>query len=163
MPRSSAACRFAVVLVLAGFFGGCADERDLRTVERHGGLWVPSGEGPAVRRLPLDSISFDEKSVATDADLRTLLPTLKRVPCDGLVLSGRAITDDSIDALNQLRALKRMHLIGTKVTAVGLRRLRLPSLRHVYVSADQVSESDVNELRRSLPGVVISRMKPRDP
>jgi hypothetical protein len=115
--------RAAFLLIL--FFTGCCSDRDVKALERHGGLFIPTGEGPAANCPPVDRIWFDRRDV-TDAVLAELAPSIIRLRPHSLDLDHQPLTDKSVVTLQSIArsGTKKIGVTGTNVTDEGLRQLQ---------------------------------------
>jgi hypothetical protein len=135
--------------------GAFFPEADERLLERYGGIFIPSGEGPIVRIVPVDGVMFAKSGVLGDDDFAAVFPAIRRMDPYRLSLRGHDVSDEAVDLLNRLRSLKVLDLAGTKVTRDGLRRLRIKTLIDLRVPGGQLAEADRAELRRAMPKVTI--------
>lgn len=143
-------------LVGIGLDTGCHDfsREDVRLLETHGGLYIPSGEGFAARRAPVDAVILDAS--LTDAGFAEVFPVIARMDPYRLHLKG-ALSDKSVDSLNRLKSLRVLDASGTALTLDGFRRLRLPRLEQLTVPREMLTEEDVTALEEALPNVSIRR------
>ena len=137
---------------------------DEEMLDQHGGVFVPSGEGPLVHSTPVDSVRFKpEKRDLDDKEFAEVFPAIKRMDPLRLQLDGKdRLTDQSIELINQLRSLRALDVRGTGMTAAGLKRLQTKSLRTLDVSESLLTEEDLTEMRTGLPGTKIYQGKIRD-
>jgi len=92
----------------------------------------------------------------TDAGLPALaaLTQLQR-----LELINTKVTDAGLPALAALTQLQDLDLFGTGVTDAGLPALAaLTQLQHLQLSRTKVTDSEVAQLKRRLPNLIVSRM-----
>ena len=132
---------------------------DEDVLEEYGGIFIPTGEGPIVRIVPVDGVMFGhgrgKNRILTDDDMVVLFPVIQRMDPYRLYLTGHAISDDAVDLLNRLRSLRVLDVSGTKMTRDGLLRLRIKTLMNLSVPAGQLTDADREELRRAMPKVKI--------
>src|SRR5207249_1331975 len=79
--------------------------KDEELLERYGGHFVPTGEGPLVRYAPIDSIFFDKGRVLNDEDFAAIFPAIQRMDPYLLPLARHHLSDQIIDLVNRLRSL----------------------------------------------------------
>jgi hypothetical protein len=134
-------------------------ERDAKLLERYGGTFVLSGEGPGRYMAPVGEIHFvDDNRALTDEDFAAVFPAVQQM--DPMVLRIRghhAISDCSVRLLNQLHSAEYIDVSGTKITAVGLSTLQLRHLQSLIVAQENVSVEGVMQLQRALPSVKVTR------
>src|SRR4051794_1758624 len=113
-PRRRRAMRSThqmLLMLLVPLFCGAScqtfSKDDEALLGKYGGLYIPTGEGPAVHVAPVDAVTFDSpKQALTDADFAKVFPAVVHMDPYRLHLRGEhAIGDDSIDLLNKLGSL----------------------------------------------------------
>jgi hypothetical protein len=131
--------------------------------------------GGTVIQFPF-SVSFDNKGV-TDDDLAHLqkLPDLEgiylrkcKITDKGLeklaeltkmkflYLNDTSVTDKGLESLKKMSKLEALSLMGTQVTDEGLVHLKgLTALRTLEIKGSKVTDAGVNELKKSLPKLVV--------
>jgi hypothetical protein len=97
-----AATPVAVLAVLCIAVSGCCSREPVEALERHGGRFIPTGEGPVADCPPVQSIWFDPGRIG-DAELVELAPAIIRLHPHRLSLKGQPITERSADTLARLR------------------------------------------------------------
>jgi hypothetical protein len=135
--------------------GAFFPQADEQLLGRYGGIFIPTGEGPIVRIVPVDGVMFAKGQVLTDDDFAAVFPAIQRMDPYRLSLRGHDVSDEVVDLLNRLRSLKVLDLSGTKLTRDGLRRLRIKTLIDLRVPGGQLTEADRAELRRAMAKVTI--------
>jgi hypothetical protein len=122
--------RLAIIVLAIAAGGCCPSNREMAALARHGGNFIPSGEGPLVNCPPVDRIWF-EKDAVTDTVLSELSPLIIRLRPRDLDLAFQPITDKSLSALEQIKVagVKSIRLSGTEISPKGLLRLRSPGSR----------------------------------
>jgi hypothetical protein len=140
-------------------------KEDAQLLERYGGGYIPSGEGPGHYWTPVAYVYFDaDDHVLDDADFAAVFPVVRNMNPYGIHLIGKhAISGRSIGLLNQLPALERIDVSSTPLALDDLRGLRVKNLRTLYVSPNAFSDADVASLRKALPHVVIARFQQSKP
>ena len=68
------------------------------------------------------------------------------------------MTDEGLEALGQLRQLRWLELVNTRVTDAGLMHLKgCAGLQRVKLHGTKVTPAGVKELRDALPGLQLAR------
>jgi hypothetical protein len=134
---------------------------DEALLDKYGGLYVPTGEGPAVYVAPVDAVTLDSaKRALSDADFAKVFPAVAHMDPYRLHLRGEhGIGDDSIDLINKLGSLRVLDVSGAKMTLEGLKKLNVQSLKQLYISPDNFTEAQVQEVQKALPNVKVSRFR----
>ena len=134
---------------------------DETLLEKYGGLYIPTGEGPALHVAPVDAVEFKSpKGALSDADFAKVFPAVAHMDPYRLHLDGaHALGDDSIDLLNKLGSLRVLDVSGTKMTLEGLKKLKVPSLKQLYISPDNFTEAQLEKIQKAFPNVEVSRFR----
>jgi hypothetical protein len=151
-----------LILLVPLFCGAsCFSKDDEALLGKYGGMYIPTGEGPAVRVVPVDAVIFDSPTRAlSDADFAKVFPAVSHMDPYRLHLRGEhAIGDDSVDLLNKLGSLRMLDVSGTKITVEGLKKLKVQSLKQLYISPDNFTEQQLQEVQKALPNVKVSRFR----
>ena len=119
--------------------------RDLERLERFGGTYVPTGEGPLATKTPVDSIHFNKRTL-DDGSFDDVFPAVQQMDPRILSLDGHKITDRSIERFNRLKSLKALSLRNTNVTINGLRKLEVGKLQTLHVSDENLDEQQRAQL-----------------
>lgn len=100
----------------------------------------------------LDVVTWLDLSGHTlDDALLQSLETMPRLTRLTLANAG-GVDDDALERLANIDTLDRLNLIGTDVTAAGLRALRdCPNLTEIYLWRAAVSDADIETLRPDFP------------
>jgi hypothetical protein len=73
-----------------------------------------------------------------------------------LDLSGNAITDTGIKHLSKLENLESLNLYGTNVSKGVLELVpKLSRLKKIYLWQTQVTKTDITQLKKENPGLII--------
>ena len=73
-----------------------------------------------------------------------------------LVLDHSSVTDAGMETIASLGALRKLNLVGTKVTKAGVVKLSgLKQLQHCYLYQSGVKGSDWTVLKKALPSTKI--------
>ncbi|MDB5323708.1 MAG: hypothetical protein JWN40_5339 [Phycisphaerales bacterium] len=117
--------RLAIIVLVIATGGCCPTNREMAALARHGGNFIPAGEGLFVNCPPVDRIWF-EKGAVTDAVLSELSPLIIRLRPRALDLAFQPITDKSLSTLERIRTagVKSIDVTGTPLD--GTRRLWEP-------------------------------------
>jgi hypothetical protein len=100
---------------------------------------------PRLERLSLQGNHFTDNGLEYIKDMTHLKELI-------LGLGRNEITDDGLRFLSRLTNLERLDLQKSKVTDAGLQHLRgLTNLKTLWLSGTAVTNSGLDELRRSLP------------
>src|SRR5947207_11728813 len=111
-----------MIIFAAGEFRSCSgfSRDDEQLLDQHGGVFVPSGEGPLVRATPVDAVSFKAENHLDDKEFATVFPAIQKMDPLRLHLDGQSLlTDQSIDLINQLTSLRILVVKQTGMTASG--------------------------------------------
>jgi hypothetical protein len=127
---------------------------DETLLERYGAHFVPIGEGPLVRLVPVDSIFLEQGRVLSEDDLLTIFPALQRMDPLRLNINLSPLTDRTVELLNRLRSADGFYLGNSSVTIEGLRKIRLKPGKTLTVPKS-ISEAERRELEQLMPGVTI--------
>jgi hypothetical protein len=154
-----------ILLLLAPLFCGAScqtfSKDDEALLAKYDGLYIPTGEGPAVHVAPVDAVIFDSpKRALNDADFARVFPAVAHMDPYRLHVRGEhTIGDDSVDLLNKLGSLRVLDVSGTKITLQGLKELKVKSLNQLYISPDNFTEAQLQEIQKALPSVKVSRFR----
>jgi hypothetical protein len=129
-------------------------KEDESLLERNGVYFVPVGEGPLVRTVPVDRLFVDRGRVLSEEDFVTIFPAIQRMDPLRLGLDLSALTDRSVELLNRLRSASGFNLANSAVTMNGLRKLRLKSGKTLTIPRT-ITDAQRRELEHSMPGVVV--------
>lgn len=139
-----------------------AELPSLKTISLSGST-LTSEEWEALGRLfSLEYLDLDHiQSKVTDADIAHLsgLSRLKRLTINPRILDDNesitfGITDKSLRYISKLKALEVLLLTGAKITKDGFQYLAgLPELKYVGFDRSEVSEKDLQWLKKKLPGL----------
>ena len=141
---------------------GLAELPSLKTISLTGST-LTSKEWEALGKLSsleyLDLVYIQSK--VTDVDIAHLsgLRCLKRLTIDPQKLDDDesitfGITDKSLIHISKLKELRDLHLTGAKITYEGLQHLAgLLELEYVGFDRCEVSEQDLERLKKKLPGL----------
>jgi hypothetical protein len=154
----------AALLLTLSCGAGCGErfsKDDAALLDKYGGMYIPTGEGPGADIAPVDAVMFDSPERAlTDADFTEVFSALMHMDPYRLHLRGRhTMGDESIARLNRLRALRVLDVSGTDMTLGGLQKLKINSLKTLYISPDNFTEAEAQQLQKALPDVKVTRFR----
>lgn len=145
----------AEVIALVNRLGGQVKYGEQHTVVEValGGTHVSGSELARLSIFPdLKTLSLFDSSISDD-DLARLAPTKT---LETLYLGRTRITDDGLKHLAGLQKLRTLGLSDTRVTNQGLKQLAsLSNLRSINVHRTQVTVTGGNDLKATLPQLVI--------
>ena len=147
--RSARVARgLAVLCLLGSFVQGCIlHYGTYKELGRYGGYTIV-GDPP--------NVAF--ASELSDERFAEALPLLKKVRVQDLDLNSTDVSDASVPRIAELKTLKSLNVVGTRLTADALQQLRvLPRLKYLTVWSEQFNDADVARLEASLPGVDVER------
>jgi hypothetical protein len=141
--------QLCILCVFAAVAEGCYPHYDAYVkLERSYGGYTILGDPP--------NVAF--ASYVTDEKLAQALPLLKKVQVQDLSLNSTDISDASVPRIAELKTVTTLDVIGTRVTADALPRLReLPRLKYLSVWSETFDDAAIARLEQSLPGVKIRR------
>ena len=134
--------------------GAFFSRRDEELLGRYGGHFIPTGEGPLVRIVPVDGVYFDCGRVLNNEDFAATFPAVQRMDPYRLHLGGHRLSDQVVELLNRLRSVRLLDLQHTDVSYAGLRNLRLKTLKTLVVP-ETINETQRRELERMQPRITV--------
>ena len=112
-----------------------------------GGTQVTARGFAHLKALPhLESVSFDSRAIADDADLANLVDSLPRLT--SLILGGSQITDAGLAHIRSLTGLTHLSLGGTQITDAGLAAIgSLTELQYLRLGKTRITDAGLEHLK----------------